>query len=192
MKVIIKSSLSDIGVTYRTIEFKDKAINNLKIISTKKNIDVRFKSLPFYLRGLHLKYSPITQLKKFYLRYKYKGKAIPLPLGEFIPGHQEVIQVSKEVLSLHEKYYVNGKWKHNPKEQLITQRELELSQELSVREVIQRLVEAQFPRKTKLGRLAKVSQRTYARFLMGYHNRFDQLIFDEDEKGCMGSYSYKL
>jgi len=87
MKVIIKSSLSDIGVTYRTIEFKDKAINNLKIISTKKNIDVRFKSLPFYLRGLHLKYSPITQLKKFYLRYKYKGKAIPLPLGEFIPGH---------------------------------------------------------------------------------------------------------
>ena len=183
MKVIIKSSLSDIGVTYRTIEFKDKAINNLKIISTKKNIDVRFKSLPFYLRGLHLKYSPITQLKKFYLRYKYKGKAIPLPLGEFIPGHYEVIQVSKEVLSLHEKYYVNGKWKHNPKEQLITQRELELSQELSSREVIQRIVQAQFPRKGKIGKLAKVSQRTFSRFLMGYHERFEKLIFDEDKKG---------
>ena len=111
MKVDNKIVLSDIGVTYRTIEFSDKAINKLKIISTKKNIDVRFKNLPSYLRGLHLKYSPITQLKKFYLRYKYKGKAIPLPLGEFIPGHCEVIQVSKEVLSLHEKYYVSGKWK---------------------------------------------------------------------------------
>ena len=121
MKVDNKIVPSDIGVTYRTIEFADKAIYKLKIISTKKNIDVRFKSLPSYLRGLHLKYSPITQLKKFYLRYKYKGKAIPLPLGEFIPGHYEVIQVSKEVLSLHEKYYVNGKWKHDPKEQLITQ-----------------------------------------------------------------------
>ena len=184
MKVDNKIVQSDIGVTYRTIEFADKAIDKLKIISTKKNIDVRFKSLPSYLRGLHLKYSPITQLKKFYLRYKYKGKAIPLPLGEFIPGHYEVIQVSKEVLSLHEKYYVNGKWKHNPKEQLITQRELELSQELSVRETIQRIVQAQFPRKGKIGKLAKVSQRTFARFLMGYHKRFEQLIFDEDEKGC--------
>ena len=28
------------------------------------------------------------------------------------------------------------------------------------------------------------SQKTYARFLMGYHTRFDLLIFDEDEKGC--------
>jgi len=183
MKVDSKIVQSDLRVTYRIIEFTDKAINKLKIISTKKNIDIRFKSLPSYLRGLHLRYSPITQLKKFYLRYKYKGKAIPLSLGEFIPGHYEVIQVSKEVLSLHEKYYVNGKWRHNPKEQLITQLELELSQELSVREVIQRLLQAQFPRKGKIGKLAKVSQRTFARFLMGYHERFEQLIFDEDEKG---------
>ena len=29
MKVIIKSNLSDLRVTYRTIEFKDKAINKL-------------------------------------------------------------------------------------------------------------------------------------------------------------------
>ena len=100
MKVDNKIVQSDMGVTYRTIEFTDKAINKLKIISTKKNIDVRFKSLPSYLRGLQLKYSPLTQLKKFYLRYKYKGKAIPLALGEFIPGHYEVIQVSKEVLHL--------------------------------------------------------------------------------------------
>ena len=37
MKVDNKIVLSDIGVTYRTIEFTDKAINKLKIISTKKN-----------------------------------------------------------------------------------------------------------------------------------------------------------
>ena len=86
MKADNKIVQSDPGVT-QVLLFQDKAINKLKIISTKKNIDVRFKSLPSYLRGLHLKYSPITQLKKFYLRYKYKGKAIPLALGEFIPGH---------------------------------------------------------------------------------------------------------
>ena len=37
MKVDNKIVLSDMGVTYRTIEFADKAINKLKIISTKKN-----------------------------------------------------------------------------------------------------------------------------------------------------------
>ena len=36
-----------------------------------------------------------------------------MPLGEFIPGGYGVIQVSKEVMRFHEKYYVDGKWKHN-------------------------------------------------------------------------------
>ena len=45
------------------------------------------------------------------------------------------------------------------------------------------MVEAQFPRKKKLGKLAMSSQKTFARFLMGYHERFEKLIFDEDEKG---------
>ena len=171
-------------VAHQTIEFEDKAIKELKIISSKKRwrLNVRFKSLPSYLRGLYLRYTPKTQLKKFYLKYKYRGKPIRLPLGEFIPGGYGVIQVSKEVMRLHEKYYVDGKWKHNPKEQLITQKELEVSQELSMREVIQRIVQAEFPRKSKIGKIAMSSQKTYARFLMGYHERFDQLIFDENEK----------
>ena len=74
------------GVTYRTIEVSDKAINKLKIISIKKNIDVRFKSLPFYLRGLHL-------------RYKYKDKAHWLKVNEFIYGIYGTLEVSAELLS---------------------------------------------------------------------------------------------
>ncbi len=87
-------------VVHQTIEFEDKAIKELKIISSKKRwrLIVRFKSLPSYLRGLYLRYTPKTQLKKFYLKYKYRGKSILLPLGEFIPGGYGVIQVSKEVM----------------------------------------------------------------------------------------------
>ena len=95
MKVDNKIVQSDLRVTYRIIEFTDKAINKLKIISTKKNIDVRFKSLPFYLRGLHLRYSPVTQLKKFYLRYKYKGKAIPLSLESLFLGIMKLYRYQK-------------------------------------------------------------------------------------------------
>ena len=38
-------------------------------------------------------------------------------------------------------------------------------------------------KKGKVVKLAKGSQRTYARFLIGYHKRFDQLIFNKNEKG---------
>ena len=108
MKEDEKNSLGGLPVAYQSIEFEDKAINELKIISSKKRwqINVRFKSLPSYLRGLTLRYTPNTQLKKFYLKYKYRGKVISLPLGEFIPGYYGVIQVSKEVMRLHEYYYL--------------------------------------------------------------------------------------
>ena len=187
MKVDNKSNESDPGVTQENViwvNFNDKAIDKL-FVKSGNRITVKFNNVRVsYLTGLILRYSPLTKKKKFYLRYKYKGKSLWLKLNEFIYGHYGTLEVSEELLGLYKKYYKDGKWKHDPQDQLITQRELEQSQELSVREVIQRLVEAQFPRKTKLGRLAKVSQRTYTRFLMGYHKRFDQLIFDEDEKGC--------
>ena len=187
MKVDRKSIESDPGVTQEKviiISFNDKALDKL-FVETGNRITVKFNNIKVsYLTGLVLRYSPLTKKKKFYLRYKYKGKTHWLKLSEFIYGHYGTLEVSAELLKLYSKYYKDGKWKHDPKEQLITQRELEQSQELSVREVIQRLVEAQFPRKAKLGRLAMSSQKTYARFLMGYHDRFDELIFDEDEKGC--------
>ena len=171
-------------VAHEKVDFNDKAIDKL-FIKTGNRITIKFKNIRVpYLTGLILRYSPLTQKKKFYLKYKYKRKSLRLKLSEFIYGHYGTLEVSEELLGLYKKYYKDGKWKHDPQEQLITQRELEQSQELSVREVIQRLLEAQFPRKTKLGRLAMSSQKTYARFLMGYHKRYDQLIFDEDEKGC--------
>ena len=86
MKADNKIVQSDPGVT-QDLLFQDKAIHKLRI---KKGIrkDFKFKDTNVsYLTGLVLRYSPLTQKKLFYLRYKYKGKAIPLPLGEFIPGH---------------------------------------------------------------------------------------------------------
>ncbi len=174
MKVDKKSIESDPRVAQRNvlwIDFKDKAIDKLYIKSGDR-ITIKFNNVRVpYLNGLVLRYSPLTQKKKFYLRYKYKGKSLWLKLNEFIFGHYGTLEVSEELLELYKKYHKDGKWKHDPQEQLITQRELEQSQELSVREVIKRLVEAQFPRKKKLGKLAMSSQRTYARFLMGYHKR---------------------
>jgi len=184
MKVDKKVIKVDQGLTTE-IAFNDKAIDDLYIESGPRK-DFKFRNTKVsYLNGLRLRYSPLTQNKIFTLFYKFRKKSKKLPLGNFILDHYGTLEVSEELLELYKKYYdrKKGLWRHDPQEQLITQRQLEESQELSVREVIKRLVEAQFPRKTKLGKLAKVSQKTYARFLMGYHKRFDELIFDEDEKG---------
>ena len=128
-----------------------------------------------------LRYSPLTQKKLFYLRYKYKNKAHWLKVNEFIYGLYGTLEVSEELLKLYKKYYdtKKGCWRHNPKEQLITQRELDASLELSIRACAKRLVEAQFPRKSKIGRLSKLSQRPFARTLIGHHERFEKLIFDD-------------
>ena len=172
-------------VNEKEIDFNDKAIDKLYLAKGNR-VTVKFKNISVpYLKGLVLRYSPKTQKKRFYSKYKYKDKTKWLKLNEFILDDYGTVEVSEELLNLYKKYYdrKKGLWRHDPQEQLIIQRELEESQELSVREVIRRIVEAQFPRKTKLGKLAKVSQRTFARFLMGYHKRFDHLVFDEDEKG---------
>ena len=184
MKVDIETIKVDQELTTE-IDFNDYAIRKLRKKEGKRK-DFKFKNIKVsYLKGLRLRYSPLTQKKIFTLIYRYKGKSRKLLLNEFIYGHYGTLEVSEELLGLYKKYYDKklGHWRHDPQEQLITQRELEQSQELSVRETIQRLVQAQFPRKGKLGRLAKVSQRPFSNNLMGRHKRFDQLIFDEDEKG---------
>ncbi len=183
MKVDNKTIKVDQELT-KEIDFNDKAIAKLYIKSGPRK-DFKFRNTKVsYLKGLRLRYSPKTQKKIFTLIYGYKARSLKLPFGEFILDHYGTVEVSEELLKLYKKYYDKklGKWRHDPQEQLITQRELEQSQELSVRHCIQRLLEAEFPRKGKIGKLAKVSQRTFARFLMGYHERFEQLIFDEDEK----------
>ena len=121
-------------VNEKEIDFNDKAIDKLYIKSGVRK-DYRFKNLKVpYLNGLCVRYSPLTQKKIFTLVYWFGGRSLKLPLGEFILDHYGTIEVSEELLNLYKKYYdrKKGLWRHDPKEQLITQRELEESQELSV------------------------------------------------------------
>ena len=174
-----KTDVSDPGVT-QEILLDDTHINNI-CLKDGNRLDIRFKNVPDYLTGLHLRYSPKTQSKVFYLRYKYEGKAQWLKLKPFLPGHYGSIQVSKEVIHLREKYYKKGKWVHNPKDELITLSELEAKQDYKVRDVIKKIIEEEFPRITKVGKLDEGSQRTFSRVFLG-HPRVDHLSFLNDDQ----------
>jgi len=104
MKVDNKTIKVDQELTTE-IDFNDNAINKLRIKEGKRK-DFKFKNIKVsYLNGLRLRYSPLTQKKKFYLKYKYKEKSPRLRLGEFIFGHYGTLEVSEELLELYKKYY---------------------------------------------------------------------------------------
>ena len=58
-----------------------------KLIDLGNKVTVKFKNVKVpYLNGLILRYSPLTQKKKFYLKYKYKGKSPSLSSVGERPG----------------------------------------------------------------------------------------------------------
>ena len=78
------------------INFHDKPIDKL-FIKSGNRITVKFKNVKVpYLNGLILRYSPLTQKKRFYSKYKYKGKTKWLKLSEFILDHYGTHRGNKE------------------------------------------------------------------------------------------------
>ena len=99
MKVDKKNVQSDPRVTQELLLFQDKAIHKLRKKEGNRK-DFKFKDIKVsYLSGLVLRYSPLTQKKLFYLRYKYKNKAHWLKVNEFIYGLYGTLEVSAELLS---------------------------------------------------------------------------------------------
>ena len=67
---------------------------------------------------LILRYSPLTQKKRLYLKYKYRGKSQKFKLNEFILDYYRTLEVAEKLLSLYKKYYSRkkGLCNHDPKE----------------------------------------------------------------------------
>ncbi len=86
-------------------DFKDKAIDKL-FIKTGNRITVKFNNVKVsYLTGLVLRYSPLTQKKRFYSKYKHNTRTKWLKLNEFVLDHYGTVEVSEELLGLYKKYY---------------------------------------------------------------------------------------
>ena len=59
------------------IDFKDKAIDKL-FIKSKNRITIKFNNIKVpYLTGLVLRYSPLTQKKKFYFLFQLRFSKKP-------------------------------------------------------------------------------------------------------------------
>ena len=164
------------------IRFTNTAIDNFKVkdqLDKGKFIKVRFKDQ----RGIYLYWSPKTLTKKFYLRLKFNGRDYDLDLGTYLKGTYGCDEVLSKLSDIYKKYKEKGKWKSNPKEEILTKSELMDSQKLTIRQVIEKLCEYNFPRKDVEGRLASTTARQHSLFLLGHNKRINHLDFLDDING---------
>ena len=173
--------------TVPPISWNDKAIIDVCYngkLTKSLRIKINFKTKSGCPKGISLRYTPKTNKKVFLYRYYYNGQNDFIQF-EFIPGLFGILQMEEKLLNLKKQYYdpLGSFWKFNPKDNIQTEAEVLETQSKTVREVIQRLLQDNFPRKSKVGKLASVSQRQFSRIFIGNHKRFKHLQFSDNDKG---------
>ena len=142
------------------ISWNDKAILGVSYngkLTKSLRININFKIKSGCPKGMSLRYTPKTNKKVFLYRYSYNGQK-DFMLFEFIPGVFGILQMEEKLINLKKQYYdpLGSYWKFNPKDNIQTEAEVLETQSKTVREVIQRLLQDNFPRKSKVGKLAGV------------------------------------
>ena len=174
-----------------TLPFSNSAIE--KYLPTFGNI--RHKSISFkvplksHLKGLTLRTSRATKKKYFVLWYWFQGKYLPYTLGTYAPGFG-VKEVSNKLFDIV-KYHTNDKglWIKDPKitkkddETKITKSQFKNSQRKTVRETIELLCKAGFPRMERGGNLSSRVIASVVRVLIGYNWRTAHLRYRDRNDG---------
>ena len=175
----------------KTLPFSNTAIE--KYIPTFGNL--RHKIIPFnvplksHLKGLTLSVSKATKKKYFVLRYWFQGKYLPYTLGTYGPRFG-VKEVSKKLFKIVEEHTNDkGLWIKDPKitkkddETKITKSQFKNSQRKTVRETIELLCKAGFPRMERGGNLSSRVIASVVRVLIGYNWRTAHLRYRDRNDG---------
>jgi len=175
----------------KTLQFSNSAIE--KYLPTFYNL--RHKKIPFkvplksHLKGLTLRMSKATKSKYFLLQFWFNGKNNPFPLGIYRPGFG-VKEVSVKLFDIYEKHTNDkGLWIRDPRltkideETKITKSQFKNSQRKTVRETIELLCIAGFPRQIMGGNLTAKTIANVVRTLIGYSWRTAQLRYRDRNDG---------
>ena len=201
-----------------TNERKSKLDTGLETRKVKKQIDLKFTdySINKYqsdfstgkktiktpipnsgIKGLMLSQSITTKRKYLVQQFWFNKKADYWTVGEFRPDIFGVKECMTKVVNIMDTHTDDdGRWIKNPKiterqrKDRITKAELEDRTMMTVRECIERLCKANFPKIKKEGTLTGRSAIDMCLPLIGYNKRTRHLIYDDDEFGN-GSISFR-
>ena len=143
-----------------------------------------------FLKGLKLCQYFDTKNKYFVIQYWLDSKARYFTIGQFSPGifgvrdcEDKAYEVVKECCNHKGRWIKDPNEIFNEKEKEKRRAIIEDSLKLTIREVIQRLCKANFPRSKREGRLSASSIQSACKTLIGYNWRTHHLIFIEDHQG---------
>ena len=176
------------------LKFTDFAIKNYTAnFINEKGKTLKRVTCPFdtgsgksFLKGLKLAQYFKTKNKFFMLRYWFNSKSDDVSLGQFEEGIFGVKECQEKLFDLV-KDHTNSKglWIKDPKLTLNAANDqekranVEESLKLSIREVIERLCKANFPRSKREGRLSASSIQSACKVLIGYNWRTHHLILQK-------------
>ena len=185
------TNLGEQTTNKETLQFSNTAIE--KYLPTFGNL--RHKTIPFkvplksHLKGLTLQMSKSTKRKYFVLRYWFQKRYRPYTLGTYGPGFG-VKEVSNKLFDIVEEHTNDkGLWLKDPKitkkdeETKITKSQFKNSQLKTVRETIELLCKAGFPRQIMGGSLTSRTIATVVRILIGYSWRTAHLRYRDRNDG---------
>ena len=160
----------------KTLQFSNPAIDKyLPTFGDAKDLRIAFKvPLKSHLKGLKLRMLFGTKNKYFVLYYWFQNRYHSLTLGRYRPGFG-VKEASVKLFDIYEKHTNDkGLWLEDPKltkideETKITKSQFKNSQKKTVRETIELLCMAGFPRQKMGGNLTAKTIASVVRVLIGY------------------------
>tara|TARA_B110000503_G_scaffold74153_1_gene114576 strand:- start:169 stop:861 length:693 start_codon:yes stop_codon:yes gene_type:complete len=175
----------------KTLQFSNKAIEKyLPTFGTQRQLKIAFKvPLKSHLKGLKLRMSFSTKNKYFVLFYWFNNRYNPMTLGMYKPRFG-VKEVSVKLFDIYEKHTNDkGIWIRDPKlteveeETKITKSQFSSSQKKTVRETIELLCIAGFPRQKMGGNLTAKTIANVVRVLIGYSWRTAHLRYRDHNEG---------
>ena len=196
---------SQLGQTRRLLKFTDYAIERYhgNFISPKtgkerKEVRVSFDvSRNTILKGLKLVQYRKSKKKYFTLQFWLNSRPDYLSIGEFRLGVFGVKEAEAKVFDIVKEHTNDkGHWVKSPKQTIqdkevkITKAEIEKSQQLTIRDVIERIAKDGFPKTKRQGSLSVHSIKEFIKFMFGFNWRSRCLVYAESEKGY-GKVSFK-
>ena len=182
----------------KSVKFTDHAINKYQYnFNTFKGISVAIKLENSGLKGLKLVQYKKTKKKYFTQNFWFDGKTNRWTVGEFRLGIFGVKDCKTKVVTIMDTHTNdNGLWIKSPtitsrhEKERITKAELENRKLFTVRECIERLCKANFPKIRRSGTLTGLSIMKMSLSLIGYNKRTRHLVHHDDDFGN-GSISFR-
>lgn len=172
------------------LKFTDYSINKFQSDFSKNKKTIKTKITNSGIKGLVLSQSITTKKKYFIQQFWFDGKADYWSVGEFrlgIFGIKECQTKVVEIMKTHTDD--NGLWIKSPKitqkhnKDRVSKAEKENRQMLTVKECLERLCKAGFPKIKREGLLTGNSIRDICLHLIGYNKRTKHLEYDDDNFG---------